>query len=281
VEFAEWNDMRGKAKSSGALCNETHHRLSDHRSWGPEKALLQALGLFDSRIEEPELVELSEVLRADYREAPGLPAPAMTRRLAALATSGLDPRRQAWRKWRTSETFRVRPRQLDGKAIAVHAEPYTRGAGLLLWGFSCDAHIGGSGAFIIFLNTAHQPGAVAATVAHELGHYIYRSIAPDACDTMAPLAANFASHLDDDAELFSDSLAALSAYNPGALARIRASRARRSGVGEIVAALNAIDPEYRIDFAHPTVSPAWRVKYLAAIIHFYKLRRALQETAGI
>ncbi len=242
--------------------------------------LLRTFNLTDAAAASPEIAELAEVLRGDYREAPGLPSPEMVRELARIARKGVDPRRKAWRKWRTAEDYRVRMRGFDPGEIAVHAAPYTRGAGLLLWGFSCDARIGEDGAFVIFLNTAHQPGAVAATVAHELGHYIHRSMGGGDCDTMAPLAANFASHLEDRAELFADALAALSAF--GIEGPEIAPRASGSGsVGEIVDAVNAIDPEYRIDFAHPTVTPAWGIRYLTASIHFCKLRQALRATAGV
>jgi hypothetical protein len=268
---------RGPSGQHGALTAK--RRAPDEIS-----ELLRALNLYDSRIAEPVLSELTEVLTADYRRAPGLPTPEMARQLAGIAKSCIDPRHRAWKKWRTSEDYRVRL-EFGSRDIAVHAEPYTRGAGLLLWGFSCDARIGESGAFVIFLNTAHQPGAVAATVAHELGHFIHRSIAPESCAAMAPLAANFATHLEDGTELFSDSLAALSAYSTDAVReglRLRKpSRVAAGKIDEVIHALTVIDPEYRIDFAHKSVSPAWRVRYLAATIHFYKLRKALLETAGI
>jgi hypothetical protein len=236
--------------------------------------------LNDGEVPADEFTELAEVFTADYREAPGLPSRDMARQLADIADSGIDPRRPAWRKWRTAEDYRVRLHDFDSNEIAVHAEPYTRGAGLLLWGFSCDARVDERGAFVIFLNTAHQPGAVAATVAHELGHYVYRSIAGDNSAAMAPLEANFVSHLEDESELFADSLAALSAYSPDVLRPTKPSHT--SGrIDEFVRALNFIDPEYRIDFSRKTVSLAWRIRYLAATIHFYKLRKALLETAGI
>jgi hypothetical protein len=241
--------------------------------------LLRAFNLTDAAAAaSPEIDELAEVLGGDYREAPGLPSPEMARELARIAKGGVDPRRKAWRKWRTAEDYRVRMRGFDPEEIAVHAAPYTRGAGLLLWGFSCDARIGEDGAFVIFLNTAHQPGAVAATVAHELGHYIHRSMVGDDCDTLAPLAANFASHLEESAELFADALAAFSAYGiegPGVV------RPGNGSLDEIIHAVNSIDPEYRIDFAHPAVTPAWGIRYLTATIHFSKLRQALRATAGV
>jgi hypothetical protein len=240
--------------------------------------LLRAFNLSAAAMLSRELAELAEVLGEDYRAAPGLPPPELVRELARIAKRGVDPRRSAWRKWRTAEDYRVRMRGFDPDEIAVHAAPYTRGAGLLLWGFSCDARLGEDGAFVIFLNTAHQPGAVAATIAHELGHYIHRSMVGGDCANLAPLAAAFGSHLEDRTELFADALAALSAV--GGDARGIASGSGAS-VEEIVDAVNAIDPEYRIDFAHPAVTPAWGIRYLTASIHFCKLRQALRETAGV
>jgi hypothetical protein len=249
------------------------------RSDGQLSRLLGEFGLSEHLVGPHEMAELSEVVGAEYREAAGLPVPQMARQLVDVAKHGIDPRRPAWRKWRTMEDYRVRLRRF-GSDIAVHAEPYRRGAGLLLWGFSCDARIENRGAFVIFLNTAHQPGAVAATVAHELGHYVYRSIAGEISDAMAPLEANFASHLEDRAELFADSLAALSAYSLDALKMVNQDGSRDQ-LEELARAVDFIDREYRINFADRAVSPTWRVKYLAATIHFYKLRKALFETAGI
>ena len=253
------------------------HRHSRKSRKDEVSQLLEAFDLDDSHTATPEGSDLAEILAADYCAAPGLPSRAMARQLAGIANS-VDPRRPAWRKWRTREDFRVRLREFDSSEIAVHAEPYRRGAGLLLWGFSCDARIDERGAFVIFLNTAHQPGAVAATVAHELGHYVHRSIAGDSSAAMAPLEANFVSHLENDAELFADSLAALSAYSVDS---VKTAKSFRSHSAEVARAINFIDPEYRIDFTHKAVSPAWRITYLAATIHFYKLRSALFQTAGI
>jgi hypothetical protein len=246
----------------------------------PMSQLLRGLNLTDLNAETPELSELAQVLSADYRTAPGLPSAELTRALVRIAKSGVNPRRKAWRRWRKVEDYRVRLSRFDSAEIAVHASPYTRGAGLMLWGFSCDARNGNDGTFVIFLNTAHQPGAVAATVAHELGHYIHRAIVGGDCGSAAPLATDFAGHLHDSGELFADGLAALSAFG------IKAPRTLKRGgsrvaADEIAEALAAIDSEYRIDFADPALTPAWRVRYLTATVHFYKLRMALRETAGI
>jgi|HubBroStandDraft_1064217.scaffolds.fasta_scaffold107667_2 hypothetical protein len=243
----------------------------------PISQVLRVLDLTDRKAESPELSELAQVLSADYRTVRGLPSAELARALVRIAKSGVDPRRKAWKKWRTVEDYRVR---LDAAEIAVHASPYTRGAGLMLWGFSCDARRGDDGAFVIFLNTAHQPGAVAATVAHELGHYIHRAIMGSDCATTAPLATDFAGHLHDPTELFADGLAALSAFGVESQ-RVLGRSGSRDASDEIADALAAIDSEYRIDFADPALTAAWRVRYLTATVHLYKLRRALRETAGI
>jgi hypothetical protein len=242
--------------------------------------LLRGLDVTARNAETPELSELAQVLSADYRTAPGLPSAELTRALVRIAKGGVDPRRKAWKKWRKVEDYRVRLSRFDSAEIAVHASPYTRGAGLMLWGFSCDARRGDDGAFVIFLNTAHQPGAVAATVAHELGHYIHRAIMGGDCATTAPLATDFAGHLHDPTELFADGLVALSAFGIET-PRILNRNGSRAATDEIADALAAIDSEYRIDCAAPALTPAWRARYLTATVHFYKLRRALRETAGI
>jgi len=240
--------------------------------------LIRAFGINEAEV-TAELIDLARILAADYHQARGLPSRQMVRQLSDMTAHGADPRRAAWRKWRTSEDYSVRLRGFDSEDIAVHAEPYLRGAGLGLWGFSCDARIGDRGAFVIFLNTAHQPGAVAATVAHELGHYVYRAMVGEQSVALAPMEANFVSHLENRDELFADTLAALSSYSLEALKKAPTPDGNR--LEEMVRALRAIHPEYRVDFCNRAISSAWRIRYLTAAIHFYKLRGALRDTAAV
>ncbi len=229
--------------------------------------------------------ELAAVLSADYREVAGLPDPELTRHLAALVKTGIDPRRHEWRRWRQSANYRVTPRVFDSSEVAVYAAPYTRGAGLSLWGFSCDTRDGDKGVFVIFLNTAHQPGAITATVAHELGHYIHSSLVlqhhQQERTQFRPMTPNFAAHQNDPRELFSDSLVALSAFGSAAV-RGSWDWARPESLGESIAHVHRmIRREYRIDFDARRLPEAWRLRYIAATIHFFKLRRALLESAGV
>jgi len=247
--------------------------------------LLRALELSEGQVGKRELSELNDVLTTDYRTAPALPAPGTARYLDGIVNTTLDLRHPSWKKWRHSRNFSVRLPDFRSQDIVVRTAPYMRGAGLLLWGFSCDMRIGDRGSFVIFLNTAHQPGAITTTAAHELGHYIHRRIESTSSHAMAALSANFVTHLSDKAELFSDSVVALSAYSADKIRQIRGWHNGSPGAAnwrrEIIRAGELISPDYRMDFARKTMSPEWRVRYLAATIHFFKLRRALLETASI
>jgi hypothetical protein len=247
--------------------------------------LLRALDLSEGLVGKRELSELNDVLTTDYLTARALPAPETARYLDGIVNTTLDLRHPLWKKWQHAGNVRVRLPDFHSQDIVVRTAPYTRGAGLLLWGFSCDMRIGNRGSFVIFLNTAHQPGAITTTAAHELGHYIHRRIESTGSHAMAALSANFVTHLSDKAELFSDSVVALSAYGADKIRQIRGWHNGSPGAadwrGEIARAGDLISPDYRMDFGRKTMSPEWRVRYLAATIHFFKLRRALLETAGI
>lgn len=247
--------------------------------------LLRALDLSEDQVGKRELSELNDVLTTDYRTAPALPAPETARYLDGIVNATLDLRHPLWKRWQHDGNVRVRLPNFYSRDIVVRTAPYTRGAGLLLWGFSCDMRIGDRRSFIIYLNTAHQPGAITTTAAHELGHYIHRCLGSESSHAMAALSANFVTHLRDNAELFSDSVVALSAYSTEKIRQLHGWHHGSPGAanwrGELIRAGELISSDYRIDFTRKTMSREWRVRYLAATIHFFKLRRALLETAGI
>src|ERR1035441_2819552 len=76
-----------------------------------------------------------------------------------------------------------------------------------------DRNGGAKNKFVIFLNTAHHPGAVVATFGHEIGHYIYGSLVGERAPMAAFLEGTFSNHLHEEDELFADSLVAFSAYS--------------------------------------------------------------------
>src|SRR5258707_279250 len=120
-------------------------------------------------------------------------------------------------------------RQKSPRELEVRAEPYTKGAGLALRGFFCRANMGDRSKFVIFVNTAHQKGAVAATCGHELGHYIYGSLVGEKASMTAFMEGAFSNHLNEADELFADSLVALSAYSPEIMQQIGMITSVKSG----------------------------------------------------
>jgi hypothetical protein len=240
----------------------------------------RTLGLDSSTLRRTarEMAELDAVMASDYRSLVALPSAAAARELAGLVASEFQPLHECWKGRRVH--FRVKRPAPCCQEIAVHGAPYTAGAGLGLWGFSC-AMKAGQGTFVIYLNTAHLPGAVAVTAAHELGHYFQHSMfSGSAHFGFAPMAADFAAHLNYAGELFSDSAAALATFSAKAAGEM-ARRRHRSMAERTAQAHELAHPEYRIDFTSTVMNPHWRLRYLAASIHFMKLRIALLEAAGI
>lgn len=128
---------------------------------------------------------------------------------------------------------------------------------------------------------------MAATIGHELGHYVYSSIGAGKCGQPAAMGSVFGQHLVEESELFSDAVVALSAYSQPTTRRILGPRGECGGssdpglVDRLHAACSTIDSQYRIDLRREGLTAAWRIRYLTLMIHFFKLRCALLDVAGI
>lgn len=167
--------------------------------------------------------------------------------------------------------------------LEIHAQPYRTGAGLSLRGFYCRADLSDKSRFIIFLNTAHCPGAVAATFAHELGHYVYGLLGRG-----SPVAAwegAFHSHLEEPDEVFADTLVSLSMYSPRLIRKIRLSHRpaveRIDFVRQLRLAYELMPFSYRIDLLDPKLNKFRRLYYLAELVHFLRLRGAVYSCLQI
>ncbi len=137
------------------------------------------------------------------------------------------------------------------------------------------AHKGG----LIYLNTAHHPAAVGATFCHEVGHHLALNLL-DHSDERAVhyfFDAAYSSHLDDPVELTADVLVSIAAYPKSA--------ARKMFSNELVAIkglstrnigklLDYLKNGWGIDFKGPR-QPGHHLIYLAGMVHYAKLRRAL------
>lgn len=233
-----------------------------------------------------QLTDLKKVLAADYRQVPGLPPKPLLGELAKVVDNEIRARADIWKEWDEPENFAHLARRFGRREIEVKAEPYKRGAGLSLRGFFCRASVGDKAKFVIFLNTAHHPGAVAATFGHELGHYVYGSLVGETTSMTAFMEGAFASHLVEEHELFADALVALAAYTPdqikqiGRMDRLEPGRSDKF-FNRIQKAYEAIGTRFKLDLSQEQISAPWRVCYLTSMIHFFKLRCALLEAAGV
>jgi hypothetical protein len=240
---------------------------------------------FENGLDE-SVGELRTVVSADYREASALPSSMLARELAGVVESEVKPRSQSWRALPSSKRFSRAVEVFTEEPITVQGAPYLQGAGLGLWGFSFKLGLGKAAKSGIFLNTAHAAGAVATTMAHEVGHLAESFIFDDKQPRVALLDGTFAEHLDQESELFADCLVSLMAYDRSVVRNIglryeacllqpnSVADAARYGYAEIC-------PEFRIDIFSRSLSAEWRLRYLTSLVHYLKLRCALFHTAGI
>jgi len=218
---------------------------------------------------------------------PGMPAAPLVRELARIVETQIKGRHEIWKQWENPECFAPLVRVFGPRELEVKSEPYRRGAGLSLRGFFCRANLETKPKFVIFLNTAHHPAAVAATFGHELGHYFYGSLVGENGPMTAFMEGTFGAHLVEEHELFADALVTLAAYSADQIKQITAiskgSPGSRDNILQRVhkAHESILRPSYKIDLTQKRISSSWRVSYLTGIIHFFKLRCAILDNAGV
>jgi hypothetical protein len=235
----------------------------------------------DERIDE-----LRTVVSADYLEASGLPSNMFARELANIVEKEVKPRSQSWRSLTNSKRFSRALEFFGAEQVSVQGAPYLRGAGLEMWGFSFSVGRGKAAKSGIFLNTAHVAGAIATTLAHEIGHLVRGYVLNQKQPGLDFLDGTFAHHLDHETELYADCLVSLMAYDRSVVRNLgirheacllkpnSVADAARYGYAEIC-------PEFRIDIFNRDLSAEWRLRYLTSLVHYLKLRCALFHTAGI
>src|SRR6266853_437849 len=159
------------------------------------------------------LADLKAVLLSEYAGAVAKVRWDLFRELSKIVEDDLRPRFPLLSaEWNQTELLEHVSKTYGPRRIDICASPYRRGAGLALRGFyyrtdTCDLP-----RYLIYLNTAHVPVAIAATFGHELGHYVYGSIVGEGRELRAFVEGSFAHHLRSEDELFADSLVALAAY---------------------------------------------------------------------
>jgi hypothetical protein len=245
-----------------------------------------------------QLSDLKRILSTDYNDVPALPEKPLLKELAQVVEKDIKQHISTYGSLqdlgRRLGTGAGRDPQLLGhldnlfgpRKLELRAEPYLEGAGLSLRGFYCRADLGEKSKFVIFVNTAHHPGAVGATLGHELGHFIYGSLVGEKAAHTAFMEGAFAKHLVEQDELFADSLVALAAYSPDLIKKIGNITHLKPGSSDelfnrIKYAYDMIGPRYDLDLSKSKMKAAWRVRYLTSMAHFFKLRCALYKSAGV
>lgn len=232
-----------------------------------------------------QVKDLRRVLAADYRGA-----------VRESYHSGLLPVRSFLDDAaRHFPDLNVRPIRLDA---GVHATAFRLGITLRLQDYARrlalrgfyhrDPKVGP----IIWVNLAHHPGAVAGSLAHELGHfYRERLLGSPADGTSIPFFnADFSGHLTCPAELFADLFVVFAGYPTAIAARLFARGKSRETVRETAGLDGRTLKRLRqymsrtygfgADQRGPWRTPR-RIAYLSSLLHFARLRRALLQEIGI
>src|SRR5208337_4595907 len=236
-----------------------------------------------------QLADLKKILSANYMAVPGLPQKSLLRELAQVVEKDIKqhiPTYGSLADLGSPQLLGHLSKLFGPRELELRAEPYRTGAGLSLRGFYCRADVGDKHKFVIFVNTAHHPGAVGATLGHELGHFIYGSLVGEKAAHTAFMEGAFANHLVEEDELFADSLVALAAYSPELLKKIGGVTQLKRGSSDdlfnsIKYAYDMIGRSYDLDLSKGKMAAAWRVRYLTSMAHFFKLRCALYKSAGV
>lgn len=143
---------------------------------------------------------------------------------------------------------------------------------------------------LICVNTAHHPAAMGAAFSHEMGHHVTAGIFGSRKEPARFLLyTGYAEHLDDPVELAADILVSVGVF-PAKIARTllgTPAKNPRTGREDQASAepsfakvLNYFDRRYQLAFgAH--LSAERKLQYLAGVIHYAQLRRALLDEYGL
>ena len=236
-----------------------------------------------------QLSDLKRILSTDYNDVPALPDKPLLKELAQVVEKDIKqhiPTYGSLRDLGSPQLLAHLDNLFGPRKLELRAERYVTGAGLSLRGFYCRADLGEKSKFVIFVNTAHHPGAVGATLGHELGHFIYGSLVGEKAAHTAFMEGAFANHLVEQDELFADSLVALAAYSPELIKKIGGVTQLKPGSSDdlfnrIKRAYDMIGPRYALDLRKSKMEAPLRVRYLTSMAHFFKLRCALYKSAGV
>jgi len=172
----------------------------------------------------------------------------------------------------------------DRLDVHFQGNPFRGPEGLALRGFFVNRDHQSLKRQLIYVNTAHHPVAVAATLFHEIGHLVAaRVFERDHKPVHLFFDADYISHLDDLEELTADVVLTLVAY-PAPVAKKLFATPWNWGVFAQTTELS--DPVFSqvseyfratfgVSLATANLPPRRKLNYLAGLIHFAKLRSTL------
>ena len=184
----------------------------------------------------------------------------------------------------TPKQFERQARRLTaGLKVHLQASPYEGPEGLALRGFYVEQRRQVLKRPLIYVNTAHHPGAVSSTFCHEIGHHLTSQIFHKRHEGVHFFFdAAYTEHLDDPIELAADVLVSLAGYPAPAA---RAIFIRPWNWGLVAKAGRLSEDEFRTVRRHAegcfdldlkaNLPAKQRLNYLAGMIHYAKLRWAL------
>ena len=172
----------------------------------------------------------------------------------------------------------------DTLDLHLKAAPNEGDEGLALRGFYVTPQEGSLKRPLIYVNTAHHPLAVSSTFCHEVGHHMSSEILGehDSAPVHFFIDADYASHLEEPAELAADVMVSIAGYPEPVARKIFATTWEWGVVAQAKdlteAALSEvrrhIKDAYGFDFTE-RIPPTQLLHYLSGMIHYAKLRWAL------
>jgi hypothetical protein len=243
------------------------------------KAMRGRSGTFETAIEE-----IRSLLKGQY-------GPALRRSFDRCEIQEIvaEARRRVW-PLLNSEPVKIGPPQAftsrwSNLGVDFRLARMSSPQGLALMGFYVRK-APGSGRPLICVNTAHHPVAVATGFSHEMGHHVTADIfgsCPEAGRFL--LYTAYGEHLDDPVELAADILVSLGVF-PAKIARELFDRPRKnrrtkrededSAEASFGRVLNYFDIRYDLNFEARFLAEK-KLQYLAGVLHYAQLRRALLD----
>ena len=247
------------------------------------------------RLRSQYLADLRYLLTADYCELVcRLQNRSLLRKLSTISENVVRPAlslslgvKSARRKisWENLDVLKPLNRMFRADDLTFRVARFGGPTGLALRGFFTRTVVRGRRQSVIYLNTAHGPGAVAAAFAHELGHYLVGSLGKRG-RPVAAFGSQFRDHLSDVDEVLADSFVALSMYPRYLIRKIGSVDRVVPGdsdefVRRVRTARRLVPSPYGRGLFNTKLDRFLRLGHLAETVHFLRLRSALYTCLGL